>query len=463
MAKPRLKVLIADDSANARNSIEKCLLAELQTALSLEIELVDSAEAAVSACQKTRPHIVVIDITFAEGGMNGLSATELIKKSSPETTVIVISNDDRAETQIRAVQEFGADGFVRRSGIKELCLICKQVTLARLHSQGLLVDDRYQILTASPAMRRSLQDADRLDAITPAMIVGETGTGKELVARRIHANAAFLLQKPDMPLVVVDPMTLNEKLFESEFFGHVRGAFTGATTDKIGYIERANGGTLFIDEIHNIPIPFQQKLLRVLNDGVFQPVGSAEDRISKFRLILATNQDPARCVAEGRLLHDFYSRLRVYEIGLPPLRERPEDIPLIIDKVRSERPDLDREFGREVVEFLQSQRWPHNIRELRSVVLSAMIRSRIPAVQVELVKEAIRSGDLSQSARGSKTELIAELAAQCLSGDVRLQDVVDDLEQRVIPEMERRVGSSRKIAEATGYSRSSIERRLDLT
>jgi len=233
-----------------------------------------------------------------------------------------------------------------------------------------------RIIGDSPALRRMMA---RIEAVadTPAsvLIVGETGTGKELVSHAIHARSA----RADRPLVKVNCASIPDELFESEFFGHVRGAFTGAHQDRIGRFQLADGGTLFLDEVGEIPLPLQGKLLRVLQEKEFEPVGGDQSRTVDVRVIAATNKDLERAVEIGEFREDLYYRLSVFPVEVPPLRERGDDVVMIAAHVLQQ---VCRDFGREAitltqkqVDALRSYSWPGNVRELKNVIERAVILS----------------------------------------------------------------------------------------
>jgi DNA-binding NtrC family response regulator len=250
-----------------------------------------------------------------------------------------------------------------------------------------------RVLENSPAIREVIE---RIDMVAPTdasvLILGETGVGKELVARSIHARSP----RRDFPLVTVNCTAIPRDLFESEFFGHVKGAFSGAFKDRVGRFQRADGGTLFLDEVGDLPLEMQPKLLRVLQDGEFEAVGDDKPRRTDCRVIAASNQDLRAAVRAGRFRQDLYYRLSVFPIQVPPLRERKEDIPILADhflKVACKRfklPNL--RLTEDQIDLLQQYDWPGNVRELQNVVKGAVIAARgnelhldIPEVGAESV------------------------------------------------------------------------------
>ena len=260
-----------------------------------------------------------------------------------------------------------------------------------------------EILGDSSALRGTL---DRVGAVAPTdatvIILGETGTGKELIARAVHASS----RRKDRPLIKVNSAALPAGLLESELFGHEKGAFTGALSRKRGRFELADGGTLFLDEVGEIPLEAQVKLLRVLQEGEFERVGSGETIRVDVRVITATNRDLLSAVDEGSFRADLYYRLQVFPIEVPPLRDRLDDIPLLA-RYLAERAAA--KMGKHVTGIserslarLESYSWPGNIRELENVVERALIVSRSPTLEIE--DEVLRMGNLSDSTRAADTD-----------------------------------------------------------
>ncbi|HLH42071.1 MAG TPA: sigma-54 dependent transcriptional regulator [Bryobacteraceae bacterium] len=235
---------------------------------------------------------------------------------------------------------------------------------------------RHVLVGRSPRARRVLDLIEKVGAGRwPALILGETGTGKEVVAREIHAR------NPQGPFVTIDCSALVGPLMESELFGHVKGAFTGASHSKTGLIEAANGGTAFFDEIGELPLDLQAKLLRVLQEKEFRPLGSLTVRRSDFRVVAATNRDLAKEVEKGAFRRDLFFRLNVVKIQLAPLRERPEDIPALIDHFLA-RAGANRSLTAEALDAMVSYPWPGNVRELENCIQQMVALHRGPLLHV---------------------------------------------------------------------------------
>jgi len=258
-----------------------------------------------------------------------------------------------------------------------------------LREEVRLLVDHTDIVGQSVGIRKVLSQAEQVAKTdSTVLLVGETGTGKELLARAIHSMSL----RKHRPLVTVNCASLPPTLIESELFGRERGAYTGAMTKMIGRFEIADGSTLFLDEIGELPLELQSKLLRVLEDGTFERLGSTRPVRVNVRIIAATNRDIARDVKEGRFRKDLYYRLNVFPIEVPPLRERPEDIPLL---VRAFVREFQKRMGKEIesiptktMQALQSYAWPGNVRELRNVIEHAMILSKGKSLVVHVPKRA---------------------------------------------------------------------------
>src|SRR2546423_3414431 len=350
----------------------------------------------------------------------------------------------------------GARDFIQKpwDNARLLTILRTQLELAqalrrgqRLEAENLTLRDDGasarlpQIVAESPAMKSVLNVVQRIGpADANVLITGENGTGKEVIARSLHAVSS----RSGKPLVSVNAGALAESLFESELFGHVRGAFTDAKTDRVGRFELADGGTLFLDEIANVPLNLQAKLLRVLETGEFERVGSSKTRRADVRLLSATNADLKEEVAAGRFRQDLFFRLNTVEIHLTPLRERHEDIAPLAEHflhlyAQRYRKSL-AAFEPAALEAMRSYAWPGNVRELDHVVQRAVLMSRGDEVKaVDLGLQPVRE-----------------------MGERRLEEMsLEDVERLLIQKALKRFGGNvSQAAEALGLSRSALYRRM---
>jgi len=369
------RILIVEDELHARQGYEALLRAWGCTVLG-----VATAEEALAKLEGFGPGIVLTDVELP--GMNGLELLRRLQGELSNLAVIVITGKGSEERAVEAI-EAGAFWYIE----KPLRPPVLRALLDRVFG-GLR--DRRQVAT----LTRQLREAGRLGALVgqskamqrvmvlvetaapskaSVLITGETGSGKEVVARTIHQ----LSPRCDQPFVAINCAAIPESLMESEIFGHEKGAFTGAVERRLGCFELADGGTLLLDEIGEMPAPTQAKLLRVLEDGKVRRLGSKTETPVDVRVIAATNKDPERAVADGRLRQDLYFRLNVFHIHLPALREHKEDLPALVEHLLEE---INAKHGRavrginsEVLSYFVSYPWPGNVRELRNVLERAAI------------------------------------------------------------------------------------------
>ena len=332
-------------------------------------------------------------------GQDGLALLKWVRGANREIGVIVITAYGEVETAVEAMRRGAYDYLTKPVDLKRLRLSLERlldhqalvaenrVLRARLDSNG----ENGEIVHRSAAMEQvcdTLAQAAMTDV--PVLITGETGTGKELVARAIHQASA----RRDAPLVAMNCGAFAEALFGSELFGYVKGAFTGATADKAGFFAAAEGGTLFFDEVGEIPLPNQVDLLRVLEERAYRPVGSTKAVAADVRTIFVTNRDLEREVAEGRFREDLYYRINVVPIRLPPLRERVEDIPLLADVFFDNLCALHhkprKELTPEAMDRVLAYSWPGNVRELKNAVERVVVTCADQKVDVDHLPSRIR-------------------------------------------------------------------------
>jgi two-component system nitrogen regulation response regulator NtrX len=365
-------VLIVDDEAGVRSALSGVLRDE-----GYQVDAVESGEACLDRVARVPYDAIVLDIWLP--GLDGLSTLERLRQRHVDAPVVMISGHGNIESAVRAIK-MGAFDFVEKplSIEKTVLVIGNAVRQRRLEAENRAlrahVDRRLAMVGESYVMAQ-LREQVAMAAPTNGrvLIYGENGTGKELVARSVHA----LSRRRGGPFVEVNCAAIPEELIESELFGHTRGAFTGATADRRGKFELADGGTLFLDEIGDMSVKTQAKVLRALQEQVVEPVGGATGVRVDVRVLAATNKDLPTEIRLGRFREDLYFRLNVIPIFVPPLRDRADDILRLADYFMTE---LAREYGRRPKRFdagaatgLRSYRWPGNVRELRNVIERLMI------------------------------------------------------------------------------------------
>jgi len=401
MASP-VRILVVDDDEITCNLLEEVLSKE-----GYAVDKALNGQEAIEKGEKESYGVVLSDIRMLD--VDGMEVLRAYRQRSPETIIIMMTAFGSIETAIRAIKEGAYDYVSKPFKLDEI-----KLTIQRSLEQKRLVEEnihyRQELITKyklenivgrSPQMLQVYKTIARVaESRSTVLITGESGTGKELIARAIHFNSP----RSPRPFVAVDCSSLAESLLESELFGHVRGAFTGAVTTKKGLFEEADRGTCFLDEISNISLAIQAKLLRVLQEHEIKRVGGTETIKIDVRMVAATNQNLEELVAEKRFREDLFYRLNVVSIHLPSLRERPEDIPLLADHFLNKYATQNNKpicrISPDAMDVLTRYRWPGNVRELENVIERAATLSNtnliIPAdlprrLQVELSQNAISS------------------------------------------------------------------------
>lgn len=383
MKKPA--ILVVDDDAALRELITLRLEAN-----GFKIEAVDSGEAALAQLALTRPDAVLTDMQM--GGIDGMALFRTIHARDPSLPVIVLTAHGTIPDAVAATQQ-GLFGYLTKPyDAPTLVDLLKRATrLAGSSSEAHDDNWRSDIVTASPAMDTLLAEARLAAQIDAAlMIQGESGTGKELLARAIHRASP----RHAKPFVAINCGAIPAELLESELFGHVKGAFTGAGRDHPGLFLSAQGGTVFLDEIGDMPPPLQVKLLRVLQEGEVRPVGATETRAVDVRILSATHRNLEEAIVSGEFREDLYYRLNVVNLTLPPLRERREDIPLLAQHFLSLLTEKYRRrihsFAPDALDMLVAADWPGNIRQLHNVLEQCVALCTTTTIPATLVGRALR-------------------------------------------------------------------------
>ena len=347
------------------------------------VEHTGSPSEALAKAEQKHFDVAILDIAMPE--MDGVQLLERLRRIDPDTQVIMLTGQGTVETAIRAMKLGAYDYLTKPCELAEL-----EVQVERAYEKGQLTRENQNLKTAlrrsgpptqiigtSLAIRQVLHLIEKVAATDSSVLIqGDSGTGKELVARALHAGSP----RADKPLVVINCAALQETLLESELFGHEKGAFTSAVAAKQGLFEVADGGTLFIDEIGEMAGGLQAKLLRVLEDGCFRLVGSTKELKTDVRIIAATNKDLAKEVAANRFRDDLYFRLNVITIPIPSLRDRTEDIALLVNYFLSQGARGPRSIEPDAMSALVAYRWPGNVREVANVIERAKILADGPSI-----------------------------------------------------------------------------------
>jgi two-component system, NtrC family, response regulator AtoC len=446
----KIRVLVVDDDAVLRK-----LLSDQIARMGFETAPAASGEEALAALSRSDFDVLLLDIRMP--GLSGLETLREIRKLEDAPEVIMLTADTSLGTGIEAMRLGAYDYLTKPATLDEIeAVVRKADEKRRLVRQNASLRDvvrpaaedaQSALVLKSKAMEdlaALAESAARADSTV--VITGESGTGKDVLARFIHARSS----RADAPVIAVNCAALPESLFESEFFGHERGAFTGATATKRGLIEAADGSTLFLDEVGEMPAQIQVKLLRFLEEGRFRRVGSTRDRESDVRVIAATNRNLAEDVRQGRFRADLFYRLNVISLHVPPLRQRREDIPALVEhflslfRERFNRPALD--LSDEARRRLSSYDWPGNVRELRNTLERAAALAQGDAIEADQVLPHAAA----ETAGGGPGET-ADAAPVTL----------DELERRHILRVVEEAGGNRERAAAIlGISARTLYRKL---
>ncbi|GBL46601.1 putative sensory histidine kinase YfhA [Sulfuriferula multivorans] len=387
MIESKLKILVVDDDADLLE-----LLSIRLTAAGYEVETVQNAEAALNRLDVSRPQLVITDMQM--GGMDGMALFEHIHRTTPTLPVIILTAHGTIPDAVAAAQR-GVFGYLAKPFDSKTLLA--QIAQALRISPGITPQIetpqalwRAGIITQSAAMEDLLTKAQLVaEGDASVLIHGESGTGKELFAHAIHDAG----KRANRPFVAVNCAAIPEQLLESELFGHVKGAFTGAVRDHKGLFQIAEGGTLFLDEIGDMPLLLQVKLLRVLQEKQIRPVGSAQTVEVDVRIISATHRDLRAEVATSNFREDLYYRLNVVSLTIPSLSERREDIPLLanhfLGSLTKKYEKNINGFAPEAMEMLVSASWPGNVRQLMNIVEQCVVLSTTPLISAVLVYDAM--------------------------------------------------------------------------
>ena len=365
----------------------------------------ETGREALVLAESFAPEVVLLDMKLPD--MGGLDVLRHLKEQGCRASIVVMTGWGSIGNAVEAIK-LGAEQYLTKPAqLVELSALINRI----VETRKLRIENRYyRQLLDHPVVGTSMAiqtlhhmiDLMAENADTTTLLLGESGTGKELVAREIHRRSS----RSDRPFLDINCAVLSETLLESEMFGHERGAFTDARELKQGLFEVADGGTVLLDEVGDMPLAVQPKLLRVLETQRFKRVGGTRDIAVNVRVIAATNRDLERAVAEGRFREDLYYRLKVFPVTMPPLRERPEDIPVLIDYfVQHFNATLKQNvtgFSPGALELMQAYPWPGNVRELKNIVERAIVLSRSELVPVELLPREITGEECATGDAGHR-------------------------------------------------------------
>jgi len=439
-------ILVVDDEPNNLTSLQKIFEKER-----LRVFVADGAKAALGILRQNKVQVVLTDLMMP--GPSGVDLLRAVKEISPNTVVLLMTAYGTVETAVTAMRE-GAYDFVEKP-LKRATIV-RSVKKAVEHGQLLAENQQLkaeikalrskEIVGQSAALRSVLDVAGQAaPSMANVLVLGESGTGKELIARYVHQHSS----RASGPFIAVNCSAIPESILEAELFGHERGAFTGATMRKEGRFEKARGGTIFLDEVGELTPAVQVKLLRVLQEGEFEPLGGSTMR-ADVRLVAATNRDLQHEVTLGHFREDLFYRLNVIALTAPPLRNRREDIPLLVDHFlgiycsKNARTRL--EMVPEVLSRLREYSWPGNVRELENTMERAAVLCRGSVVSLSDLPDSVLSGP--------------KASPQSLTFGVGTP--LAEVEQQLISETLRHTGGDKSLAaQLLGISARTIYRKLD--
>jgi len=449
------KILVADDEQSMREFLDIMLKKE-----GYKVSLASNGEEVAKLVENDLFDLALLDIRMPK--LDGISTLKKIKASTPETVVIMITAYASADTAIKAMKEGAYDYITKPFKVEEIKLIIKNALEKKnLQKENILlkqvVRDRFHFGNIIGQSHKMVALYDLLEKVSPTktniLITGESGTGKELVAKAIHYNSP----RKDKPFVTLNCGAIPESLIESELFGHMKGAFTDAIATKKGLFEVADEGTIFLDEISELPLLMQVKLLRVLQDKEFKRVGGTEDIRVDVRIIAATNKDLEEAVKEKRFREDLFYRLNVIQIKLPPLRDRKEDVQILanhfLQKYSQELSKPILKISPEALQILLNYEYPGNVRELQNIIERAVALES----SQELTPHNL-SSYLSEQPFLRKGPIDIEIPNE----GIDLEKMVEDLERSLLLKaLDRTKGIKKKAAELLHINFRSMRYRLE--
>ncbi len=449
-----LRILVVEDDPPVRHAC-----AEIARGLGYLVETADSVPAAQLVLKRTTVDILLLDLKLPGGG--GFSLLQTLRESHPRVTSVVMTAFATVNSAVEAMRTGAGDYLAKPFTVEELTAVLERAAERRrtLNESRILRDQLRTgkaaglLVGQSPAMEKLFRMVSKVAYTShPVMVLGESGTGKELVARAIHANGPHAAK----PFIPVDCGCLLPVMMASELFGHVKGAFPEASANKAGLLTAAGGGTVFLDEVGDLPLDLQTKLLRALNEKEVRPAGSMTALPLNARILAATNRDLPAMVDNGRFRKDLYYRLNVVNIRIPPLRERVEDIPLlaaqVLERLSRER-GLPYSFSDEALRLLTEYDWPGNIRELEDTVERACALSSGPLVHRVDLPSPLQDHQLHQ-------ETLPLAISAAAASEYRVMTIVEMERQAILNTLRQLNGDKLLAARMLGIGKTTLYRKL---
>ncbi len=464
---PRL--LVIDDEPNVLYSLEKTLRSD-----ALEVLTASTAKEGIELAQRRHPDAVLLDVRLSD--MFGLDAFDRLREVDPRLPIVVITAFATTETAIEAMKRGAFEYLLKPVDFHRLReVVDKALELSRLRHVPAVFEQQEtaengsvdRIVGRSPSMQEVYKAIGRVALLdVTVLIVGESGTGKELVARALYQHS----HRKDRPFLAINCAAIPESLLESELFGHERGAFTGADRRRIGKFEQAHQGTIFLDEIGDMALSTQAKMLRLLQEQRFERLGGNETIQTDVRVIAATNHDLEAAVSAGRFRQDLLYRLNGFTIHLPPLRERIDDLPLLVDHfVKIFNRDLNRQVrsvAPEAMRLLEAYPWPGNVRELQSTIRYAMVHAPGEVLTADCLPESLRDwtrgAEAEPAAPAAGFDLSEHVQRLLRSGDADIYRKACEAADRVILEaiLRHTRGNQVQASELLGISRTTLRAKM---
>lgn len=389
MNKTKGKILVVDDEKSMREILEIFLKNE-----GYNVSVADNGERAIEAVKKDIYDLIITDMKMPK--ISGIDLLKSVKQITPDTVVVVFTAFGTTKSAVEAMKLGAYDYIQKPFQMDDIRLVVKNsLEKQKLSKDVSILKEQLaspsieNIIGDSPAMHQLFSVISKCASSNASvLIMGESGTGKELVAKAVHAMS----QRKDNHFVAINCAAIPEGLLESELFGYMKGAFTGATSNKQGLFELASDGTLFLDEIGEMPMSLQAKLLRVIEDGTYRRVGGVSDITVDVRIIAATNKNMDELIEKGMFREDLYFRLNVLSLKIPPLRERRDDIPLLVNHFLKKYSGNGKQFSENAMALLNNYRWKGNVRELENIIERVILLNDSDIIHEESLPEEIRAG-----------------------------------------------------------------------